>query len=319
MSGAPSHARHEPTVAACNPLQVDRRSWLLLLLLASLWGASYLFIKVALEDLSPPMIVFLRTALAALVLLPLAARTGALGGLRRRIAPIVALALVQVAGPFLLITVGELEISSSLAGILVASAPIFTALLAVWIDQAERSHGWSLVGVGLGIAGVALLLGVDTGGGAAALVGGLLVVVASLGYAIGGFFLKRSFTDVPPTALGAATMTVSALVTAPFGLATAPDSMPGLQEAASVTALGVLGTGIAFWIYYVLLGSIGPAKSSLVAYIAPGFAVVYGVVLLDESFTVATAAGLVLIIGGSWLAAEGRAPRRRAEALEAPA
>ena len=301
---------------------MDRRSWLLLLLLASLWGASYLFIKVALEDLSPPMIVFVRTALAALVLLPLALRRAGIGvlrDLRGRLWPILALALVQVAGPFVLITVGELEISSSLAGILVASAPIFTAVLAVWIDHEERSHGWSLVGVGLGIAGVAVLLGVDAGGGVAALVGGLLVVVASLGYAIGGFFLKRSFTDVPPTALGAATMTVTALVTAPFGVATAPGSMPGLEEAASVTALGVLGTGIAFWIYYVLLGSVGPAKASLVAYIAPGFAVIYGVTLLDESFTPATAAGLVLIIGGSWLAAEGRVPGRRTQPVDAPA
>ena len=297
---------------------MDRRSWLLLLLLASLWGASYLFIKVALEDLSPAMIVFLRTALAALVLLPLAAQRDALGGLWKRRGAIALLALVQVAGPFMLITVGELEISSSLAGILIAAAPIFTALLAVWVDQQERSHGWSLVGVGLGIAGVALLLGVDTGGGTAALVGGLLVVLASLGYAIGGFYLKGSFADIPATGLGAATMTVTALVTAPFGLATAPSALPGLEEAASVAALGVLGTGIAFWIYYTLLAGVGPAKASLVAYIAPGFAVVYGVVLLDESFSAATAAGLLMIVGGSWLAAEGRLPRR-AEAVEAPA
>ena len=131
--------------------------------------------------------------------------------------------------------------------------------------------------------------------------------------------LKRRFTDVPPTALGASTMTVSALVTAPFALATAPDALPGLQEAGAVTALGVLGTGISFWIYYVLLGTVGPAKSSIVAYIAPGFSVIYGVTLLDESFTVATAAGIVMIVGGSWLAAEGRVPGRREQPVEAPA
>jgi drug/metabolite transporter (DMT)-like permease len=257
------------------------------------------------------MVVFLRTTLAALVLLPFALRLQALAGLRERLGALIVLALVQVAAPFMLISAGEEEISSSLAGILVASAPIFTALLAVWVDKEERSHGLALAGLVIGMAGVALLLGVDTGGGTAALVGGVMVVAASFGYAVGGLWLKRSLTGPQPIGLVTATMALSALMTLPAAALTAPASFPGLEAVAAVTTLGVVGTGISFVLFYDLIATIGPGKTSLVAYVAPGFSVIYGVTLLDESFTAATAAGLLLILGGSWLAAEGRVPWRR--------
>ena len=144
-----------------------------------------------------------------------------------------------------------------------------------------------------------------------------MVVLASLGYAIGGFYLKRRLSHLAPLGVGAATLATAAVVTAPFGIASAPGSPPGAGTAAAVAALGVVGTGLAFWIFYTLIATVGPAKASLVAYVAPGFAVVYGVTLLGESFTLATAAGLVLIVGGSWLAAEGRLPLLRARAAEA--
>ena len=282
-----------------------------MLLLASMWGASYLFIKVALEDLSPSWIVFLRTALATLVLAPIALRAPGLDELRRCAGAIVFLAALQVAGPFLLISAGEKEISSSLAGILVASAPIFTALLAVWLDREETSRGWSLAGVGIGMVGVGVLLGVDAGGDSGALLGGGMVLLASLGYALGGFFLKRRLSAAPPIGVAAATMLASALLVLPAAVVEAPGSAPAWRPLAAVAALGVLGTGISFAIFYTLIADVGPARASLVAYIAPGFAVVYGVALLDERVTLATLAGLALIVGGSWLAAEGRLPGRR--------
>ena len=297
---------------------MPRRFWILFGVLAASWGASYLFIKLALEDLSPAMIVFVRTLLAALVLLPVAARFGVLGSLRGRLRPVAVMGALQVAGPFLLITFGERHIESSLAGILVAAAPIFTVLLAIWVDQEERLHGINLLGVAAGMGGVILLVGVDAGGGTAALVGALMVVLASLGYALGSFYLKRNLRDVPPVALGASTMAAAAVMTAPFGLATAPSAVPEAGAVAAVAVLGVVGTGIAFWIFYTLIGQVGPAKSSLVAYVAPGFAVVYGVTFLDETFSLATAAGLLLIVGGSWVAAEGGLPGRRPVPVEAP-
>jgi drug/metabolite transporter (DMT)-like permease len=288
---------------------MSRRSWIMFLSLAALWGASYLFIKVALEDqLAPAFIVFARTALAALVLLPLAAHLGALVGLRERLAPLAVLGLVQVTGPFTLITVGEQEISSSLTGILVAAAPIFTFLLAFALEGEERASALSLGGVAIGIAGVALLLGVDAPGGVSALVGGLLVVLATTGYAIGAWFLKRRVPGVQPVGAVAVTCAASSLMTLPVALFSLPDHVPSLEAAGSLAVLGVGGTGIAFVLFYSLVAREGPSQASLVAYVAPGFSVVYGVTLLDERFTPATAAGLVLIVGGSWLAAESRLP-----------
>jgi drug/metabolite transporter (DMT)-like permease len=298
---------------------MDRRSWLLLLLLGAIWGASYMFIAIGLRDLSPSGVAFVRVALAAFVLLPLAWRQGALAGLGGLVGWLAAVGAIQVAGPFVLIGAGEEEISSGLAGILVASAPLFTALLAIWVDHEERSSGLRLVGIGVGLAGVALLLGVDLGGGGAELVGGLMVVLAALGYAIGGFLVKHRFTGVAPLGMSAAVMAASAIFLLPPALLTAPDAAPGLGPLAAVTVLGVLGTGIAFVIFYGLIASIGPARAFLVTYIAPGFAVVYGATLLSEEVTAATVAGLALILAGSWLAAEGRLPGRpRLELEEGP-
>jgi drug/metabolite transporter (DMT)-like permease len=298
---------------------MDRRSWSLLLMLGAIWGASYLFIKIGLRDLSPSMVAFVRIALAALVLLPVAASQGALAGVRSRMGWLALVGAVQVAGPFVLISAGEEEISSSLAGILVASAPLFTALLAIRIDREERSRGLRLVGVLLGFAGVALLLGVDLGGSGAELLGGLAVVLAGLGYAIGGFLVKHRLAGMAPVGMSGAVMAASAVFLLPPALLTAPDAAPGLGPAAAVAVLGGLGTGIAFVIFYGLIGSIGPARTFLVTYIAPGFAVFYGAFLLSEEVTIATVAGLALILAGSWLAAEGRLPwRPRVEIEEGP-
>jgi drug/metabolite transporter (DMT)-like permease len=269
-----------------------------------------MFIKIGLEDgLPAPAIVFWRTALAAAVLLPLAHRLGALADLRSHLGAVAVLALVQVAAPFLLITFGERHISSSLTGILVATVPIFSFLLALAIDHEERTGGIGLVGVVVGIAGVVLLLGVDTSGTTAALVGGLMVILASLGYAVGAYYLKRRLRERQPVGLVAATMAASALMTAPFVALDLPAEAPGVGAIGAVSALGILGTGMSFVIFYELIATVGPAKATLVAYVAPGFAVVYGVLLLGEKFTLATAAGLVLIVVGSWLAAEARVPR----------
>jgi drug/metabolite transporter (DMT)-like permease len=290
---------------------MDRRSWSLLLVLAAIWGASYMFIKIGLRDLSPAMVAFMRVALAAAVIAPLAASRGALSGLRGLVGVLALVAAVQVAGPFLLIALSEQEISSALAGILVATAPIFTALLAIWVDHEERSRGLRLVGVVVGIAGVALLFGIDLSGSGNALLGGLAVVLAGLGYAVGGFLVKHRFAGHDPIGMTVAVMTASALLLAPAALATVPSEAPGIGPLAAVAALGILGTGVAFVLFYGLIARVGPARSFLVAYIAPGFAVLYGAALLDESISAATIAGLALIVAGSWLAAEGRLPRRR--------
>jgi drug/metabolite transporter (DMT)-like permease len=288
---------------------VPRRAWISLVVLASLWGASYMFIKIGLRDLSAEAVVFSRTALASLVLLPIALRRGALAPLNGRVRRLFVLAAIQVAGPFTLISLGENSISSSLAGILVSSAPIFTALLAIRFDQEERLAGLGLAGVVVGLVGVGLLVGVETGG--SAVLGALAVLLASLGYAVGAFYIKRYMRDVPAIGLVTGTMGASALLMLPFAIATAPAALPGSGPVLAILALGVGGTGIAFVLFYGLISDVGPTRASLVAYIAPGFAVAYGVALLDEDFTLVTLLGLMLIVGGSWMAAEGRMPARR--------
>jgi drug/metabolite transporter (DMT)-like permease len=278
-------------------------------MLAALWGASYMFIKVAIDDVSPIVVVWSRLVLAAIVLLPIAHRRGALTALRPHLPVIAFLSLIQVLAPFLLITFGEKHIASSLAGILVASAPIFTALLAFWLDREELATGWRLVGVLVGIVGVGLLFGVDLTGDTAALFGGLMILLASFGYAIGPLQMKRRLQGVPPVATAAATMTIAALVLTPAVPFAIPAHTPGLDTIGSLLVLGAGGTGFAFLIFYTLIAEVGPGRATVVAYIAPGFSVIYGVVLLGERFTAGTAAGLLLILGGSWLAAGARVSR----------
>ena len=297
---------------------MSRRSIALLLTLSAFWGASYLFIKVALDDVfSAWAIVSIRTALAAVVLVPLALKLGVLGSLRGRLGPIVVLSLVQVAGPLTLIGLGEEHIASSLTGILVASAPIFTFLLAFVLSGEQRDSGASLAGVAIGIVGVAMLLGVDAGGGGGAIAGGLMVILAAFGYAVAAWYLKRNLSGVEPVATVAGTQAIAALVTLPLGLTHIPGAAPSLEAVASLVTLGVFCTGIAFVIFHTLVRTDGPSRASLVGYIAPVFSIFYGVVLLDEGFTVWTAAGLVLILGGSWLAAGGQLPARRRDVAAA--
>ncbi|MET0729586.1 MAG: DMT family transporter, partial [Solirubrobacterales bacterium] len=258
--------------------------------------------------LAPPGGVPSAEALGAAVLLPVAWRRGALRGLGGRWRAVAAYAACEVALPFLLIAAGEQEISSSLAGILVTSTPLFTALLAIWIDHEERSQGMRLVGVLLGVAGVAVLLGVDLGGSGDLLLGGFAVVLAGLGYAIGAFTVKHRLAGRPAIGGAAWACVAATVLLAPIAAIGAPTHAPALGPVAAVAVLGIVGTGIAFVILYHLIGVVGPARTWIVTYLAPGFAVVYGAVLLDERISVATVAGLVLILGGSWLAAEGRIP-----------
>src|SRR4051794_35186466 len=277
------------------------------MLLASLWGASYFFIKVALDDLGPVEIVFARTALGAAVIAPVAIRSGALRQVRAHLGTVAFVAGVQIAVPFLLISGGERHIASSLAGILVSSASIFTVLLAALFVHEERLPRRGLVGVGIGMTGVVLLFGVDLGG--ETLLGGGMVLLASLGYAVGSLTAKRRLADVPPVGLVAALLSLSALAMVPLLPFSAPDHAPGLDTVGALLALGCGGTGAAFLVFYVLNAEIGPSRASVVAYLAPVFSVVYGVALLGESFTPGTAGGLALILAGSWLAADGRLTR----------
>jgi drug/metabolite transporter (DMT)-like permease len=198
-----------------------------------------------------------------------------------------------------------------MAGILIASAPIFTTLIAAFYGHDDRLGSTGIAGIFVGIVGIVVLFGVDLSGGADTVFAGLGILLAGFGYAVGATLSKRRLGDVPPIGVAASIIGLGALSLAPLAPFTAPDTAPSAGTLAALLALGAGGTGVAFLIFYVLNADIGPSRASVVAYIAPFFSVIYGVTLLDEPFSAGTATGLVLILLGSWMAADGRVPWRR--------
>jgi len=288
---------------------VTRRDLGLLAALSLIWGASFMFIRVADRSFDPFALVFLRAALGCVVLVPAALVTSGRRGVRQaRVAwkLLVLLGLMNTAFPFLLFAWAETRITSSLAGILQAAAPIFTAVLAVRFGH-ERVGGWRLVGVLVGLAGVALLLGSPGGGG---LVAALAIVLAAFGYACGAVFASAALSDVDPVVVGAGACMTAAIVTAPLGLTRLPDHVPGWKETGSLATLGLAGTGLAYILSFVLLRSAGPSRTILVTYTIPAVAVLYGSLLLGEPLRAISLGGLALILGGVALAGRGRRPAR---------
>jgi drug/metabolite transporter (DMT)-like permease len=284
---------------------MDRRIATLLLVTAALWGIPYLLIKIAVGELSPLLIVFGRVGIGAAVIAAVAARRGVLGALRGRLRDVLVLALVQFVGPFVLLTYGERHVSSSLAGVLVATTPIFTGLLAFLVPEADRPTGIRALGLGVGLAGVALVLGLEVRGD---LLGGIFCLGTAFGYGVGAHMLKRRFAGVPPVAVLAGTLTAASLVLLVPAAVSLPAHAPSRGVVAAVVGLGLLPTALAFLLAYTLIAEIGPSRTSVVAYIAPCFAVVFGVAFLSESIRVATIAGLLAVLAGSWLAARKPVP-----------
>jgi drug/metabolite transporter (DMT)-like permease len=278
---------------------VTKRSWLLFAAVSLLWGIPYLFIKVAVEDLSPVFVVFGRTALAAAVLLPVAAARGLLPALRGRIRFVVALALVHIVGPFLLITFGELYITSSLTGLLIAIEPIVIGLM---LARAEPFTPIRVVGLVLGFGGVATITGVELRGGGSAYLGAGLVLLATIGYGFATIMVQRRGAGIPPTALVTGTMVASTVMLAPFAYFALPKEP---VSTASWTALGVLGlfcSALALMAFYALIGEAGPNKAGLVTYVNPVVAVALGVAVLHEPLRPTLLAGSALILLGCALA-----------------
>jgi drug/metabolite transporter (DMT)-like permease len=285
---------------------VTRRGWVLFVALSVIWGIPYLLIKVAVRDLSPASLVFLRTSLATALLLPVVIARGNLRALLPRWRPIVLFTVAEMAIPWLLLSDAERRLSSSLAGLLVASVPFVGAVLARLGGGHEPLGRRRLAGLGVGLVGVIVLLGIDLrAGDARALVEVAVVVV---GYAIGPLVISRSLGDLPTLDVVAASLALCALVYAPFGIAQLPPALPSADVIGAVVALGVLCTAVAFVMFFQLIAEIGPVRATVITYLNPAVAVAAGVALLGETFTVGTALGFVLILAGSWLAT-GSAPR----------
>jgi drug/metabolite transporter (DMT)-like permease len=285
----------------------------LLSALAAIWGGSYLLIKYALEDLSAPMVVWARVAIAAVVLLALIRFTmgaGAVHGvgheLRERPRSALLLATLAVALPFMLITLGELEVPSGLTAVLISPASLFVALFAPWIDPSERIDRRQALGLLLGLGGVALVVGVESVQTVGQLLGALAMLGAAACYALSSFVVKRRYGHLAAMQTSLVSIAVSAVLTFPFAVATLPSALPGARAVLAVLVLGSVGTALAFVIFYKLINETGAGRASLVSYLAPGVALFYGALLLDEAITAAAIAGLVLILGGVAIASRKR-------------
>jgi drug/metabolite transporter (DMT)-like permease len=292
-----------------------RNYWQLLLVLSASWGASYLFIKVAVEDIPPTTLMTLRLLIAAAVLLGyLLVSTGlgtALAELRDAWRPLLVLGVLNAALPFWLIAWGEQHIDSSVAAIAQATVPIFNLLLGLRFLPHDRVTWGRVAGLGLGGAGVAVLAGFNPVGGWWAVAGTLAVVLASACYAMSGVFGQLRVRTVRGPVLATGSMLVGGLVLLPLGIAQAPSERPDTAAIASLLALALLGTVLAQLILYRMLLLHGSAKLSLVTYLIPAFALVYGAVLLDEPVTLSVLGGLALILAGVALASGARLFRRR--------
>lgn len=294
----------------------------LLLVLAAIWGASYLFIKVAVRDLQPTVMIEVRLLVAAPLLIAfLAAREGP----RKALAQVggawregTLYGVVNGALPFTLIAWGEKHIDSGVAAIANASVPIFVAVLAIRFKPSERSGGLRLVGILLGLAGVGVLAGVHPQGGWWAVAGTLAVVVASLSYAVGGLYGQHVVGRVSGPVMAAAGLLYGALILLPFALVQLPDHFPGWKAIGSVLGLSIAGTAVAQLILFRMLRLFGAARLSLVTYLLPVTALVYGATILNEPVRASMIGGLALILGGVALGSGVWRPLRRPVAEPAP-
>jgi drug/metabolite transporter (DMT)-like permease len=294
---------------------VVTRYWPMLLLLAAIWGASYLFIKVALEDVEPAPMMAIRALGAAVVLAGYLALTLGAGRaaaeLRASWRAAVVLGTFNAAIPFWLVAWGEKHIDSSVAGIAQSTVPIFTFLLAMRFLPHEHVGATRIAGVALGFLGVAVLAGFDPRGGWLAVAGTLAVVLSSLSYASSGVYGQRRVRTVAGPVLATGSMLVGGLILLPLALFQLPREAPDAATVASLAALTILGTAFAQLVLFRMLRLFGSRRLSLVTYLMPGFAVAYGAVLLDEPLTAAALGGLVLILAGVALASGERLLRAR--------
>jgi drug/metabolite transporter (DMT)-like permease len=279
---------------------VTRRGALLFAAMCVIWGIPYLMIRVAVRELAPVTLVFLRTAIAALLLAPFAAWRGELRPLLPRWKPLLAYTAVEVALPWVLLAHAETRLSSSLTGLLVAAVPLVGAAI-----LRERLGALKLVGLLVGLGGVAALVGLDTGDVSALPL--VEIALVAVGYAAGPIILSRSLSELPALGVVAASLVLTGLVYLPFALWKLPDGMPSAHVVESVVGLAVVCTALAFLVFFALIAEVGPVRATVITYVNPAVAAVLGVALLDERLTVGMVVGFVLVLAGCTLAT-GRGP-----------
>lgn len=278
-----------------------------------IWGIPYLFIKIAVAELTPASLVFLRCAIGAALLLPIAAARNDLKPLLPHWKWIAVYTFVEVAAPWFLLSDAERRISSSLSGLLIALVPSIGAILAWATGSDDRLDARRIAGLGLGFLGVAALVGLDVSAGDIGAVAEVALV--ALGYALGALIIARKLSGLPLFGVVAASLTLTLIAYAPVGIAQLPSTLPSPQVIFAVAVLGVVCTALAFLIFFPLIAEVGAARATVITYVNPAVALALGVAFLHEPLTVGIVLGFVLIVLGSVLATRRTAPAKPSLAL----
>ncbi len=281
---------------------MSKRGWLLFSAMSVIWGIPYLFIKVALEELSPPFLVFARTAIAAAILLPIAVHRGIVRDALAYWQPLLAFAAIEIGLPWLLLNDAERHMTSSMAGLLLASVPLVSTLVIWRLGDSSVVHGSRVLGLALGIAGVASLAGLGIGAGTTSGLGVVEVILVAVGYAVAPIIASRRLSQVPPMAVIALSLTAVALAYSPVLVLSRPTRWPKQSVVAAVLVLALVCTALAFLVFFKLIAEVGPTRATVITFVNPAVAVLLGVTILAEPFTLGMALGLPLILFGSTLA-----------------
>lgn len=285
---------------------MSRRGWVLFVAMGVIWGIPYLLIKVAVTELEPAVLVLARTGIGAAILLPIAAARKQLRPLLRYWRPLLAYTAVEICAPWLLLGYAERELTSSMTGLLIAAVPLVGAIM-VHVLGDERLDRRRIIGLLVGMAGVATLVGFDIGGSSVwsmLAVGGVV-----LGYAAGPIILARRLGGLPALGVIAASLAITAIVYTPAAVLQWPTEQLSTDVWLSVGGLAIICTAIAFFVFFQLIAEVGPARATVITYINPAVALALGVLILDEPFTAVTVFGFAMILVGSVLAtAKSRRP-----------
>jgi drug/metabolite transporter (DMT)-like permease len=277
--------------------------------LCVIWGVPYFFIKVALTEVPPLGVAWARIALGAMVLLPVAWHRGSLRGLGLHKRPVLAYAFAELVIPFALISVAEQWVSSSLAGILIATVPMMVILLSPLFGVRERLSVRRLCGLVIGLVGVVTLLGLDAVDGVLGWVGVACIVLATLGYAIATLIVQRHLAGADELGAVATSLGIATIVLLPTTLWSLPARVPSLLVLTSLVVLGVVCSALALWLFVYLIAQIGAARAAVITYVNPAVAALLGVMVLHEPFGPGAVLGLALILLGSWLATHSVKPK----------
>jgi drug/metabolite transporter (DMT)-like permease len=279
---------------------MTRKGVLLFASMSIIWGIPYFLIRIAVGEISPAMLVFARTAIGAIIIMPIVLARGGLKGIGKKWVPLLAFAALEIGVPWICLSSAEQHLSSSLAGLLVSCVPLVAIVVAPLFGHRERMGPLGIGGLVLGLVGVAAIVGLDLHASDLKALVEIALVVA--GYALGPAVVRRYLADVPSVSVIGISLFACALAYAPLAATHWPQALPSSGVLVAVGVLGVVCTAAAFLLFFQLIKEAGPVRSTVITYVNPAVAALVGVAILHEAFTLGMGVGFVLVLVGSVLA-----------------